>query len=70
VLELAREVGAVRLRLRGAPALSPAGLALLGALSITGHCTTSALAGLPMAGVVSAPLAVLAQGDAIGIVAL
>jgi hypothetical protein len=45
-------------------------LALLGSLSVTGHDDRYALARLPMAGVLTAPLAVLAQADAIRIVSL
>ena len=72
VLELARaRSSAVRLRsARGPGVLGPPGLALLGSLSVTGHERSSALAGLPVARVPPAPLAVLAQGDAIGVVAL
>src|ERR671937_224211 len=68
--ELPGDVAAVRLRARGTGVLRAPRLALLGSLSVTGHGKSSALAGLPVAGVLTAPLAVLAQGDAIGIVAL
>jgi hypothetical protein len=70
VLELTGQVRARGLRARGPALLRSARLALLGSLSITGHVTSSALAGLPVACVLTAPLAVLAQRDAIRIVAL
>src|ERR687889_22051 len=61
----------MRLRRGRAGILSRAArLALLGSLAITGHDGSPRLAGLPVARVRPAPLAVLAQRDAIGVVAL
>src|SRR3954471_5364485 len=71
VLELAGDVRPMRLGPGRAGVLaSAARLALLGSLTVTGHDGSPRLAGLPVARVRPAPLAVLAQRDAVGVVAL
>src|SRR3954454_21147101 len=69
VVELTGRVGPAGLARRGRARLGAPGLALLGSLSITRH-GAAPLAGLPVARVATAPAAVLAQRDAIGVVAL
>src|SRR5262249_40788680 len=72
MLQRPRNVRAVRLARRrragSLPGSAPA--ALLCAFAITGHGSAPALASLPMSGVLATEAAGLAQGDAVGVVAL
>src|SRR5664279_4947836 len=71
MVERPRDVSAGVTRRRSSSARAGSALAaLLCTFPVTGHSCAPALARLPVAGVLATPAAVLAQGDAIGIVAL